>query len=52
MLCAPGHCPDQRRRNEEFAIDFTYDMKKLLLPVVMLVNLLILTLITINMNLL
>jgi len=36
---------------DEFAIDFTYDMKKLLLTVVTLVSLLILTLVVTNINL-
>ena len=36
--------------NEEFAIDFTYVMKKLLLTVVTLVSPLILTLVTINIS--
>jgi len=38
------------RKDEEFAIDFTYDMKKLLLTVVTLVSSLILTLVVTNVN--
>jgi len=38
-------------KDEELAIDFTYDTQKLLLTVVTLVNPLILTLVTTNINL-
>ena len=37
-------------KGEDFAIDFTYNMKKLLLSVVTSVNLLILTLVVTNIN--
>jgi len=32
MFCVPGHC---LHKDEEFAIDFTSNMKKLLLAIVM-----------------
>jgi len=38
-------------KDKEFVIDFTYNMKKLSLAVVMLVSLLILTLVVTNINL-
>jgi len=37
-------------KDEEFAIDFTYDIKKLLLTVVTLLNPLIITLVVTNFN--
>ena len=37
-------------KDEEFAIDFTYEMQKLLLTVVMLVSPLVLSLVIININ--
>jgi len=47
----PVHLGTVLRKDEEFVIDFTHDMKKLLLTVVTLVSSSILTLVMTNVNL-